>query len=485
MEAFFVFADSVVRRANRLLDTADGDQDGIEGALAQIEYLTGYTRDICENLPNEVTGDAQQLFDVLRNCSEGLHQLLREDENGSDYFYEMKGGTNKYGKICIPDNELGEMRCEGFTVREIAGFFGVTTRTIERRLVEYNLNHKYSDISDDDLDIAVQEILSSFVNVGYRFICGQLKSAGLYVQRARILSSLRRLDPYGVANRFFNLVTRRKYSNPGPNALWHMDGNHKLVRWGFVIHGIIDGFSRLIISLVVATNNRASTVLEAFLNGAGACGVPSRVRSDCGGENFGVARWMEHYMGPDRGSIIMGPSVHNQRIERLWRDLGRVVIKLFRSVFIHMENTGILDVSFARDMMILHLVYQQRIQEKLGQFIEFFNNHKMRTEHEKTPRQLFILGCREKGLHGFSLDQVLSADNVLPEADVDVAENFPAYIRNHASHSRDSVPVFDIISSFPNEAQLILDSIDVMADDGMYGIDTFQTAKDLVRFHFG
>ncbi|XP_055334966.1 uncharacterized protein LOC129586009 [Paramacrobiotus metropolitanus] len=157
MEVFFVFADSVVRRANRLLDTADGDQDGIEGALAQIEYLTGYTRDICENLPDEVTGDAQQLFDVLRDCSEALHQLLREDDNGSDYFYEINGGTNKYGKICIPDNELGEMRCEGFTVKEIAGFFGVTTRTIERRLVEYNLNHKYSEISDDQLDIACEK----------------------------------------------------------------------------------------------------------------------------------------------------------------------------------------------------------------------------------------------------------------------------------------------------------------------------------------
>ncbi|XP_055357063.1 uncharacterized protein LOC129602111 isoform X2 [Paramacrobiotus metropolitanus] len=65
----------------------------------------------------------EQLFDVLRNCSEGLHQLLREEEKGSDYFYEMNGGTNKYGKIYIPDNELCEMRCKGFTVREIARFF--------------------------------------------------------------------------------------------------------------------------------------------------------------------------------------------------------------------------------------------------------------------------------------------------------------------------------------------------------------------------
>ena len=29
----------------------------------------------------------------------------------------------------------------------------------------------------------------------------------------------------------------------------HIDGNHKLIRWGFVIHGGIDGFSRKIMYL--------------------------------------------------------------------------------------------------------------------------------------------------------------------------------------------------------------------------------------------
>ena len=39
---------------------------------------------------------------------------------------------------------------------------------------------------------------------------------------------------------------RRVYSVPGSNYLWHIDGNHKMICYRLVVHGGIDGFSRLI-----------------------------------------------------------------------------------------------------------------------------------------------------------------------------------------------------------------------------------------------
>ncbi|KAJ3840070.1 hypothetical protein F5878DRAFT_498744, partial [Lentinula raphanica] len=40
----------------------------------------------------------------------------------------------------------------------------------------------------------------------------------------------------------------------------------RLIRWGIVIHGFIDGYSRLITALRAHNNNRSSTVLSLFLS---------------------------------------------------------------------------------------------------------------------------------------------------------------------------------------------------------------------------
>ena len=52
----------------------------------------------------------------------------------------------------------------------------------------------------------------------------------------------------------------------------------------FLIHGVIDGYSRLFVSLRLATNNRAETVLRFFESATESFGVPLRVRGDYGSE---------------------------------------------------------------------------------------------------------------------------------------------------------------------------------------------------------
>lgn len=80
-----------------------------------------------------------------------------------------------------------------------------------------------------------------------------VRSLGLRVQRDRIRASLTRVDPVNSQLRWASIITRRTYSVPWPNSLWHMDGNHALIRWGFVIHDCIDGFSRMIMFMTFMT----------------------------------------------------------------------------------------------------------------------------------------------------------------------------------------------------------------------------------------
>ena len=51
-----------------------------------------------------------------------------------------------------------------------------------------------------------------------------------------------------------------------------------------------------------------------FLKAVSQYGLPSRIRVDQGGEKVLVARHMLRYRGTDRRSVLVGSSVHNQRI---------------------------------------------------------------------------------------------------------------------------------------------------------------------------
>lgn len=84
-----------------------------------------------------------------------------------------------------------------------------------------------------------------------------------------------------------------------------MDGHHKLIRYKFVIHGAIDGYSRMIVFMKVSTDNRAQTVLNHFMEAVAVFGLPSRVRGDYGKENLGVKSYME----AARGEFMLGNDV--------------------------------------------------------------------------------------------------------------------------------------------------------------------------------
>ena len=54
------------------------------------------------------------------------------------------------------------------------------------------------------------------------------------------------VDADGVALRRARKLRRRVYRSLGPNYVIHLDGYDKLKRFGFPIHGAIDGYSAIL-----------------------------------------------------------------------------------------------------------------------------------------------------------------------------------------------------------------------------------------------
>jgi len=182
-------------------------------------------------------------------------------------------------------------------------------------------------------------------------------------------------------------------------------------------------------------------MLKDFIGAIEKYGIPSRVRADKGGEFAHINSLMEEINGDNRGSFLKGKSVHNVRIERLWRDVFTKIMEKFYNIFNLMEDKNILDINNETHMACLHHVFGKRIQALLSIWMSAHNNHPIRTEKSSTPTQLWYcasmkqsntshtamtnLFCRDPNDYAPILDQYKNHDALVePDSIVHVLPRF-------------------------------------------------------------
>ncbi|SGZ04460.1 BQ5605_C032g11065 [Microbotryum silenes-dioicae] len=289
---------------------------------------------------------------------------------------------------------------------QIAKLFGVSRRTIRKAIVDQQVRQPFERtrvrtlLPDAELDRLVMEILDHETSLGEILVGGALRARGIDVPREALRASIQRTRPLRRHVHANHPVMRRRYNVAGPNALWHHDGQHALISFGIVIHGFIDGYSRVLAGVRASSNNRASMVLSVFQGAIALYPVPSRVRGDRGEENVQVVAMMEAVRGLGRGSYLCGTSPHNQRIERFWRDLKKSVLNAWLHRFRHLEDEHGLNIELSRHVWLLEFLFLDDINKDLAWCQDVWNNHKLRTEQRSTPNQLFWSGSIQNGGRG-------------------------------------------------------------------------------------
>lgn len=290
----------------------------------------------------------------------------------------------------------------GFTASEIALFLVsvhgicISLRHLKRILRRLGCTRRQRPSDLNEVVQAVEEELrGSGSLLGYRAMHQRLiNQHGLVTTREVVRHVLKIFDPEGVEQRSRHRLRRRVYRCKGPNYLWHIDGYDKLKPFGFCIHGAIDGFSRRIVWLEVASsNNDPRVIAQYFLDYARELGGTARIiRGDRGTENVNIAaiqrffrRSMDDDFAADK-SFMYGKSTSNQRIEAWWGRLRQGCADWWIEFFKDLRDSG----RYCDDNIIhcecLKFCFMDILQSELHRVAEEWNVHRIRPSNNvETP----------------------------------------------------------------------------------------------------
>ncbi|KAF4621495.1 hypothetical protein D9613_001244 [Agrocybe pediades] len=359
--------------------------------------------------------DTAWLDSICNRCMELFNLVdenlrVAEDKQESNVIYQEPVTLSRSKKRGRPKKNITREVIEDalssgrrISQSALAKVLGVHRHTLRAKIKEYGLSiPSYSDVGDEELDEIIRAYRIQHPDAGRGYMLGHLRSKyRLRIQRQRIIESMKRVDSLGQSMR--STVSRKKkhptYSVPRPNALWHIDGHHKLIQWGIVIHGVADGYTRKATGMRASNNNRSDTVLKMYTEALLKHGIPSRARGDRGGENRDVSILMILLRGINRASFMWGSSVFNTRIERLWVEVGKRFVRSWRAFFTRLERLHLLKRKNPTHRWLLHYLFLDAINADCDAFCEEWNDHPISGPAGRgySPNDLALMGALANG----------------------------------------------------------------------------------------
>jgi hypothetical protein len=241
------------------------------------------------------------------------------------------------------------------------------------------LPHLPLPLQKEEVFAAVRLFKDAHPDLGHVQIASLLDLSGVRYSKYFVQEAMREFDAAGVAVRSVRAIKRRRYTVTAPRAVLHYDTHHKLRFWKWVVTLGIDGGTRMIVWADVRDNNSACGPFLGAFSAFQRFGYWRVLRCDYGTENNDVERLVE-VMAEDGVDIkhVRGPSVHNQRIERLWVDI-REIQTVANSFLQPLVCARLLNMLDPVDRFVMDFIYRPYMRDYVQDFVRRWNNHKLRT----------------------------------------------------------------------------------------------------------
>ena len=219
--------DVILRDVQRYEDDRFSREFG-DNVISRLQSVFRWVSSLATIVPN-IENTLQCIRRTIVLVADRMREGMGEDD--ANLQGETTGARGR-PRLTVTKEQLEYFIENEFHIPQVAEMLKISVSTVKRRMREFGVSvrDRYTVIDDPTLSSAIQDIQHSNPNSGYRMVNAILKLQRIVVPIHRVRQLCFLNDPAATMRRWMMTVERRVYSVPGPNSLWHIDGNHKLIR---------------------------------------------------------------------------------------------------------------------------------------------------------------------------------------------------------------------------------------------------------------